>query len=102
MSRICEVSFTDTRGMRHSVEVSASSLYEAAVLALRAFRRSALADIEPGSASRLVVESRAETERHEVGVRQVEDWLKSQGRTPREQALKVRLREAGAASLESR
>ena len=78
--------------MRHSVEVSASSLYEAAVLGLRSFRRSSLSDIAPGTTSKLTVVSRLESQRYEVQVRRVEEWLASQGRTPKEQALKVRLR----------
>ena len=43
MARICEVSFEDRHGLKHVAEVSAGSLYEAAVLGLRAFERSELA-----------------------------------------------------------
>jgi hypothetical protein len=94
VARIVEVSFCDLAGMRHSVEVPADSLYEAAALALAAFRRSLAVD-PPGSATRLVVSvPRGEAERHEVKVQAVEEWLACQGRTPKEQALKRRLREA--------
>jgi len=34
----CLVSFTDTENIRHAVEVSATALYEAAVLAMMEFR----------------------------------------------------------------
>ena len=80
--------------MRHSVEVAADSLYEAAALALAAFRNSIAAE-PPGMASRLVVTiHRVEAERHEVQVQSVDAWLAChQGRTPKEQALKSRLRE---------
>jgi hypothetical protein len=37
-SRTCLVSFTDSEGIRHAVEVEASSLYEAAALAIGEFR----------------------------------------------------------------
>ena len=37
--RVCSVSFTDHRGVRHSVEVQAESLFEAAVLAIQIFRQ---------------------------------------------------------------
>lgn len=37
--RVCLVSFTDTNGIRHAVEVAASTLYEAATLAMAEFRR---------------------------------------------------------------
>ena len=47
--RICSVSFTDPLGVTHSVEVSASTLYEAAVLAVVAFRRAGLHDVTVGN-----------------------------------------------------
>jgi len=33
-ARTCSLSFTDSNGIRHAVEVPASTLYEAAVLAM--------------------------------------------------------------------
>jgi hypothetical protein len=36
--RSCEVSFQDARGIRHTAQVEAESLYEAAVLGIRRFR----------------------------------------------------------------
>ena len=35
----CVVSYVDSQGLRHSVEVSAASLYEAAVLACKTFQQ---------------------------------------------------------------
>lgn len=94
-SRVCIVSFTDADSLRHSVEVSAGSLYEAAALGLRAFRNSDLTEkIGMAGAKVLRVEAKAETETHEVELRKLTEWVETQGRTPREQALKVRLREA--------
>ena len=37
-ARTCTVSFTGPDGIRHSVNVQAETLYEAVVLAIRAFR----------------------------------------------------------------
>jgi len=37
-ARTCLVSFTDSENIRHSVEVTASTLYEAAVMAIAQFR----------------------------------------------------------------
>jgi hypothetical protein len=36
--RICAVSFADVRGIRHTVDVQAESLFEAAILGVRTFR----------------------------------------------------------------
>ena len=45
--RICAVSFADVRGIRHTVEVQAESLFEAAILGVRTFKGDPW--IEPGS-----------------------------------------------------
>jgi hypothetical protein len=42
--RTCTVSYKDVEGVTHTVEVSASSLYEAAVLGLKAFEETGWAD----------------------------------------------------------
>ena len=94
VSQVCQVSFQDAQGMRHSVEVSASSLYEAAVLGLKVFRESDLVEGSlPGPATTLTITVRRDSEAHEAKVSHIEAWLSGQGKTPREQALKVRLRE---------
>jgi hypothetical protein len=46
----CVVSYLDTEGLRHTVEVEADSLFEAAVLAIRTFRQH---NCEPGQVSNL-------------------------------------------------
>jgi hypothetical protein len=102
-ARVCIVSFEDWKGMEHAVEVSAETLYEAAALGLKEFRASQFGDeVAPGRSVRLTVAVKREEARHQVSVQQVEDWLQGSGKSPREQALKVRLRESlSAASVES-
>jgi hypothetical protein len=93
-SRICVVSFKDLNGFEHSTEVGATSLYEASVLGLRQFRTAGFAsDIAPSANTRLKVTLKAEETSHEVSVHMLEQWLQSMGKSPREQALKHRLRE---------
>jgi hypothetical protein len=79
--------------IRHSVEVSAGTLYEAAALAIGEFRRCGFTADAPGPATRLTVTVKAPATSHEVSVLKVEAWLQSSGKSPNEQALKVRLRE---------
>ena len=94
MGKVCEVWFRDGRGLRHAVEVSADSLYEAGALALKAFRESGFAgEMRPGGAVELSVSARSDCETHQVRVSQIESWVYSAGKTPREQVLKTRLRE---------
>jgi hypothetical protein len=88
--RSCTVAFDDGTGTRHSVTVSAESVFEAAALALHIFER---AGTPPGLATHLEIAAQAPVVSHSVRVERVLGWLNANGRTPREQALKSRLRE---------
>ena len=85
----CLVSYLDTSGIRHSVEVDAQSLYEAAVLAIRVFREH---DCEPREANRLEIEVRSSVV-HTLTMRKIHDWLNGGAKTPKEAVTKERLRE---------
>jgi len=89
----CEVSFCDSSGISHSVEVAASSLFEAAVLALARFRRAGLSESALGPATKLRIAARPPAAARAVTVAGVQAWLDSNGRSPREQTLKARLRQ---------
>jgi hypothetical protein len=93
VSSTCRVSFDDGAGMTHTVTVAASSLYEAAALALAEFKKSgfAMMAVGPGTRLKVTVESPATT--HELIVGKFDAWLSTNGRTPREQAQKVNLRQ---------
>jgi hypothetical protein len=84
----CSVSFLDTEGLRHTVEVEAESLYEAAVLAIRIFRQH---DCEPGQSSRLEVEVKSSVT-HVLTPKKIQEWLNGGARTPKEAVMKERLR----------
>jgi hypothetical protein len=47
--RTCRVSFQDAAGIAHSVEVTAQSLFEAAALAIKAFRAADWMESGPGA-----------------------------------------------------
>ncbi len=85
---LCIVSYLDTKGLRHTVEVEADSLYEAAVLAVCVFRRHGC---EPGQASQLDVEVRSAVT-HTVKISKVHTWLNGGARSPKEAVIKERLR----------
>ena len=91
-ARTCIVSFADSEGIRHSVEVTASTLYEAAALAIAEFRRCGFTANAPGPATRLTVAVKIPATSHEVQWGKIEAWLQSAGK-PNEQALKSRMRE---------
>jgi hypothetical protein len=81
-ARTCLVSFTDSEGIQHAVEVSASTLYEAAALAIAEFRRCGFTANAPGPATRLTVSVKTPATSHEVRVSKIEAWLQSGGRSP--------------------
>lgn len=72
-SRPCAVTLVDTRGIRHSAEVNAASVFEAAVLALQAFKTSGWVE-EVGPGTRLEVQVCAPVTRHTVTVAQLRRW----------------------------
>lgn len=92
-SRSCQVSFTDAEGIEHSVRVPAESLYEAAVEAIAAFRRSVLAEMPLGPSTRLTICVVAPEEEHTVTIAKVLSWLDGAAASPSEKLRKNRLRE---------
>ena len=89
--RACVVSFKGTRGVTHSTEVEAESLYEAAVLALIRFRGDPwLESIASGTL--LTIEVREPATRHSVTMQQVDQWLASTNKTPAEAGKKAKLK----------
>ena len=82
----------DSENIRHSVEVTASTLYEAAVLAMPEFRRCGFTVNAPGPATRLTVTVKMPTTSHEVQWGKIEAWLQSAGK-PNERGMKGKLRE---------
>ena len=87
--RRCVVSYLDTSGIRHTVEVEADTLYEAAVLAMRTFKEH---HCEPGSLSKLEVEIRSSVT-HTVTPKRIREWLEGSAKSPKDAATKQRLRE---------
>ena len=88
----CRVSFTDLEGVRHSVELTADSLYEAAVLGLRALRKSAWVEaVGPGT--RLEIQVMEPAAVHVLLVAQLMRWLDGGGTNPADLVKKKRLKE---------
>lgn len=89
--RTCAVSFRDHRGIRHTVDVQAESLFEAAVLAVQQFRQDPWLE-RIGPATVLDVEVRQPATRHAVSLQQVERWLAGATPNPMEASKKARLK----------
>ena len=87
--KTCKVSYRDLEGIVHSAEVTASTLYEAAVLALKAFELTEWTEVPRGLLEVVVT---APVVKHQVAISQVTNWLRSVG-SPREMMVKHRLKE---------
>lgn len=89
----CRVSFTDTEGVTHTVRVTAASLYEAAAVGIAEFRRCRIMDTGPRPAVELTVSVDGPSTLHRIPMHKLTSWLATGGKSPSEQAAKVRLRE---------
>jgi hypothetical protein len=87
------VSFTDGADVTHTLTVSASSLYEAAVLGIVEFKKSGFAFANIGTAARLKISVESPATTHELSVGKLQAWLDTNGKTPRDQVAKVNLRQ---------
>jgi hypothetical protein len=80
--RECKVSFVDTRGVRHSVSVYASTVLEAAAAGLKQIRETQM--IEDEGVLDLTVDL-VTTTSHKISLHKLKAWLESSG-SPREAA----------------
>ena len=89
--RTCTVSFIGPSGIRHSVDVTAESVYEAAALGISALKRSGWADaVAPGT--ELEIQVREPPTCHRLTVRQIHRWCDGVTVSPDETLKKRRLK----------
>jgi hypothetical protein len=92
--RSCKVTYLDSGGIEHTVEVSAQTLYEAIAQALRIFREHQWCDRDlRDSAASVMVKISPPAIEHRVKISDFEAWLASAGKSPAEMSLKSRLRD---------
>ena len=89
-ARSCVVSFTGASGIRHSIDVTAETLYEAAVVAITRFRRDIWGEVI-AAGTKLEIEVREVSTKHSLTLQQVERWLASPG-TPYDASRKAKLK----------
>src|SRR5215217_7937726 len=90
--KTCRVSFKDLDGIRHAAVVNADSLYEAAVLGLKALKRSDWIDVI-GPGTRIDIEVLEPPVQHFMMYAQLTRWLDGAVRNPAEAVKKKRLKE---------
>jgi hypothetical protein len=87
---ICIVKIVDDHGVQHSVRVRAESVYEAAILGLNKLEKCRWES--DGQIGWVTVEIFEEPTVHRVHVEKMLGWVKSSGRTPRDEIRKRKLR----------
>jgi hypothetical protein len=90
-ARDCVVKLVDDHGVEHSVRVRAESVYEAALKGLQKLERVGW-ESSGEQIGWVTVEVWEEPTHHRVHVGKMLGWLKSSGRTPRDEARKWELR----------
>ena len=90
--KTCRVTCRDSRGVSHTVEVTAQTLYEAVAQALLLFRENDWTDDPKRVPAAVVVRIKQPEMEHKVLIRDFENWLESVPRSPAEMSLKTRLR----------
>ena len=89
----CRVSFRDSEGVEHAVELEARTLYEAVGLAIDRFRQCEHVRYEPKGLHEFIVESREPSTQHRLTRNIFDAWLRRPGRSPADVALKTKLKE---------
>ena len=88
----CTVRFRDRRGVEHSTEVRAASVYEAACRAWAAFKSSEQTEEESYKTEKFIVEVSEEPRTYHVNLEKLLVWLdrrrRAQKDTPRKQQLR--------------
>jgi len=88
----CRVSFRDSEGIEHAVELEARTLYEAVGLAIERFRHCEHVRYEPKGLHEFIVESREPSTQHRLTRNMFDSWLRRPGGSPADVALKTRLK----------
>jgi hypothetical protein len=89
----CCVTFIALDGIKHTVELEAESVYEAAVFALQALKKAQFVDTPPDLGSRFRITVTEAPVTHEVSLVQVRDWVNRSAGSPAEVRRCRRLRE---------
>ena len=88
----CRVSFKDSEGIEHAVEVEAKTLYDAVGLAIDRFRRCEHVGYDPKGLHEFTIESREPGTQHRLTRNMFDKWLRRPGGSPADVALKSRLK----------
>ena len=82
----CRVSFTDSEGVLHGVDVDAESLYEAVAVAVASLREDDVSPAAPGPMTEFTVTVYKNPTEHKIRLAQVLKWRRLQQRRARRES----------------
>ena len=88
----CIVTFTDSDGIEHEVEVWANTVYDAIGQAMREFRQGSIAPVLPGPNTEFSIAVHRAPVTHRLKLRQVTRWAEGGGKSPRDVIERNRIR----------
>jgi hypothetical protein len=89
--RACTVSFVGASGVRHSVDVSAETLYEAAAAGLNLLRQEGWSEVV-GPGTQIEVQVQAPAARHSLTLAQIRRWCDGVAASPEEVLKRARVK----------
>jgi hypothetical protein len=90
--RVCTVSFTSATGITHSVDVEATTVYEAAAMGLARLQQAGWVE-GLGPATRLEIQVREPATRHIVSIQQLRRWMNGVTTSPADVLRKAKLKQ---------
>jgi hypothetical protein len=88
----CLVSFTDTNGILHEVEVYADSVYEAVGAAMQEFRSGGIPTELPTPMTEFTVAVHRRPVTHKLQLKKVTSWAEGGGKSPMDVLARQRIR----------
>jgi hypothetical protein len=88
----CSVTFTDSDGIDHEVEVWANTVYDAVGMAMKEFRQGSIAPDLPGPNTEFSIAVHRAPVTHRLKLRQVTRWAEGGGKSPRDVIERNRIR----------
>jgi hypothetical protein len=92
-NRCCKVTVTDMDGIEHTAQVSASSLFEAVALGLRAIKKSSWAGEIPEGLTVVTVHIIDDPIEHTVQMKVFRSWIARQGGSPADRSARAKVRD---------
>ena len=97
----CIVTFTDSDGIAHEVEVWANTVYDAIGQAMREFRQGSIAPVLPGPNTEFSIAVHRAPVTHRLKLSQVTRWAEGGGKSPRDVIERNRIRALLAAETKT-